>query len=69
LPNDFLNNFLMLCNLATEVGMNTNGMKPALRFGPVATTAVPDDRQLCPSESACLPACLLAMWKNASGDH
>lgn len=66
MSNDFLNNFLMLRNIATEVGMSMNGMTPAPRFGPAAaTTAVPDDRQLC----AIAPACLLAMWKNASGDH
>jgi len=66
IPNDFLINFLMLRNITTEVGMNMNGMTPATRFGPAAaTTAVPDDRQLCASA----PACLLAMWKNASGDH
>lgn len=66
MSNDFLNNFLMLRNIATEVGINMNGMTPAPGFGPAAaTTAVPDDRQLC----AIAPACLLAMWKNASGDH
>ena len=66
MPNDFLNNFLMLRNIATEDGINMNGMTPAPRFGPAAaTTAVPDDRQLCASA----PVCLLAMWKNASGDH
>ena len=53
LPNDILNNFFMLRNIATEVGMNINGMKPALRFGPAATTALPDDRQLCASAPAC----------------
>jgi len=66
MPNDVLNNFLMLRNIATEVGINMNGMTPAPRFGPAAaTTAAPVDRQLCASE----PVCLLAMWKNASGDH
>ena len=67
MSNEFLNNFLMLRNIATEDGINMNGMTPAPRFGPVAaaTTAVPDDRQLCASA----PVCLLAMWKNASGDH
>jgi len=61
MSNDFLDNFLTLRNIATEVGINTNGMKPAPRFGPAAaTTAVPDDRQLCASAPACLPACLPA---------
>lgn len=58
MPNDILNNFLILRNIATEVGMNVNGMTPAQRFGPAAaTTAMPDDRQLCASAPACLPAC------------